>query len=256
MKLKLILILCLALFLFTGGCQRTIIPKPAVIPVPPNAKVVCIFFDDGFQNQYDVALPILLENNFKATFGIITDYINKGRDLMKYMDTDKITELAKLGMDIASHSKTHLDLKNLNDEQLRDEVISSKQALENLGFQVSTLVYPYYEYDDRAIDYAIAANYTCARGGWSEDRVYNLNTSDSKARYHVAAWQISNQTLNEFKAILDNSKPNSAICLVYHFIADDGPKDTSTPVANFKEQMAYLKSAGYVVVPLPDLFRQ
>ncbi len=38
-------------------------------------RKVCIFFDDGWKNQYDVALPILKEFGFKATFSIITDYI-------------------------------------------------------------------------------------------------------------------------------------------------------------------------------------
>ncbi|MEM3056560.1 MAG: polysaccharide deacetylase family protein, partial [Candidatus Bathyarchaeia archaeon] len=38
-------------------------------------KKVCIFFDDGWKNQFDVALPVLKDFGFKATFSIITDYI-------------------------------------------------------------------------------------------------------------------------------------------------------------------------------------
>jgi peptidoglycan/xylan/chitin deacetylase (PgdA/CDA1 family) len=256
MKFKIIIILCLSFVLTMVGCQHPVIPKPAAIPIPPDAKVVCIFFDDGFLNQYEVALPVLLEYDFKATFGIITDYIGKGRDLMEYMDTGQIEELARLGMDIASHTKTHPDLVTVSDEQLYDEIHNSKTDLQNLGFDVTTLVYPFYEWNEQVIDAAIAANYTCARAGWTEDRIFYLADTHSKARYHAVGWQISNETLDHFKLILNNNQPNAALCLVYHFITDDGPADTSTPVENFKEQMAYLKSAGFTVVPFCDIFRQ
>ena len=256
MKAKISIILCLLLLSLVTSCQKTVIPKPAAIPIPPDAKLVCLFFDDAFKNQYEVALPILLEYNFKATFGVITDYISTGRDLMEYMGTEELEELAKYGMDIASHTKTHAELTVLSDEQLREEIIESKKDLENMGFEVSTVVYPYYSWNDKVIDYAIAANFTCARAGWTQEGVFNPSNSDPRARYHVAAWQISKQDMNRFKYIVGKAGRNSVVCLVYHLISDDGPETTSTPIANFREQMAYLKNAGYTVIPLPDLFRQ
>ncbi|MGD0780826.1 MAG: polysaccharide deacetylase family protein [Dehalococcoidales bacterium] len=256
MKAKIFLTICLLLLVVFAGCQKTHIPKPAPIPIPPHATLVCLFFDDAFTNQYDVALPVLLEYNFKATFGVITDHINKGHDIMEYMSANQLRDLANYGMDIASHTKTHVHLRSLSDEQLRNELAESKKDLENLGFEVSTLIYPFYEWDDRIIEQAIAANYTCARGGWTQERVYSTNTTDPKARYRVAAWQITNQDMNSFKSIVEQAGPNTAVCLVYHLISDDGPEATSTPVANFKEQMAYLKNAGFTVIPLPDIFRQ
>jgi len=256
MKAKIIIILCLILLASVTSCQKTVIPKPPPLPIPPNAKIVCIFFDDAYKNQYEVALPILLEYDYKATFGVITDHVGKGRDLMEYMGTSELEELARHGMDIASHTRTHAELTVLSDEELREEIFESKKDLENMGFEVSTLVYPYYEWNENIVEYAIAANYTCARSGWTADIVYNLNTVDPKARYHIAAWQISNQDINTFKLIVDRVGNNSVICLVYHFITDNGPETTSTAIANFREQLAYLKNAGYTVIPLPDLFRQ
>jgi peptidoglycan/xylan/chitin deacetylase (PgdA/CDA1 family) len=256
MKATLSIILCLLLFVSVVGCQKTVIQKPPPISIPPNAKVVCLFFDDAFLNFYNTALPILDEYNFKATVGVITDYIGKGHDLMEYMDIGELEELAKQGMDIASHTKTHTHIRTLSDKELYDEIVTSKKYLEDLGFEVSTLVYPYYEWDDRIIESAIAANYTCARAGWTQDRVYNPATTDPQARYHVAAWQISNQDINSFKTIVNQAGPNAVVSLVYHLISDEGPEETTTPITNFKEQMAYLKSAGYTVVPLPDIFRK
>jgi hypothetical protein len=60
--------------------------------------------------------------------------------------------------------------------------------------------------------------------------------------------------VDTFKAYLKDAGPHSLVGLTYHFISDTGPADTSTPVASFKAQMAYLKEAGYTVVPLPQLF--
>ena len=225
------------------------------MPITPDSKIVCIFFDDAYLNQYEAALPILLENNFRATFGIITDHVGGGYDLMEYMSAGQMEELAAYGMDIASHTKTHAHLRTLTDEQLREELFDSKQTLEDMGFTVSTMVYPYYEWDDRVVEYTINAGYLCARGGWNQDRVYDRTTTNAKARYSVSAWQISNQNLDAFKVIVDQASSTNVVSLVYHFISDTGPEDTSTTIANFKAQMAYLKSAGYTVVCLPDLFK-
>lgn len=256
MKTKISIILCLLLLPLLVGCQKSTIQKPSPVPIPSDAKLVCIFFDDGYVNQYEVALPILLKYNFKATFGIITDYIGKGRDLMKYMSVSQIEELARDGMDIASHTKTHVDLTTISEQQMHNEIFESKQALENMGFVVNTLVYPYYAWNEKAVAYAIAADYTCARAGWMQERFFNRSSTDPEAKYKVNAWQITNQDMNSFKGIVAAAGPNSVVSLVYHLIADDGPAATSTPVANFQAQMDYLKSAGFTIIPLPDLFQQ
>ncbi len=252
MKAKIAINLCLLLLVLVIGCQKTETSEPA--PIPPDARLVCLFFDDAFLNQYDVALPVLLEHGFKATFGAITGHIGTGYGLWEYMDEKKLKELSKHGMDIACHTRTHAHLtENLTDEQLREEIINSKKHLEKMGFEVSTMVYPYYEWDDRVVEYVREAGYTCARGGWPEEEAYDLTTADPKARYHVPSWQITNQDMEEFKLYVDKASRHSVPCLTYHFISDTGPEETSTPVANFQAQMSYLKEAGFTVVLLPNL---
>lgn len=255
MKKKLLLGLCLLFLALPAGCQEAENPEPA--PLSPDARLVCLFFDDGWQNQYEVALPVLLEHDFKATFGIITGSIGTGNDFWKYMDKKELEELSKCGMDIAGHTRTHPHLTdNLTDEQLREEIIDSKKHLEKMGFEVTTMVYPYYEWDDRVIEYVIEAGYTCARGGWPEEGAYDLTTAEPKARYHIPSQHVTNQDLDTFKGYVEEASRYSVVSLVYHFISDTGPEITSTPVANFQAQMSYLKEAGFTVVLLSDLFRQ
>lgn len=254
-KLNVALGIFLALIILVTGCGGT--EKPQTQSIPSDAKLVCLFFDDGYWNQYHVALPVLLKHDFKATFGVITGHIGTGHDIWEYMDENELRVLADSGMDIASHTRTHPDLTaNLTDEQLRVEIIDSRTHLEKMGFEVSTFLYPYYLWDERVIQYVKDAGYTCARGGWSEKGVYNLSAHQPGVEYHIPAWQISDQTFDEFKTIVAKVNSYSAVSLVYHFILDDGPEGLSTPVSNFREQMSYLKNNGFTVVLLPDLLSQ
>ena len=43
------------------------------------ARTVCITFDDGYANNAQVALPILLQHRVRATFYVATGYLNGGR---------------------------------------------------------------------------------------------------------------------------------------------------------------------------------
>lgn len=243
-KAKFVAILALLAVMLVVGCQRQ-----------QNAKLVCLFFDDCFQNQYDVALPILLKHDFKATFGVVTGSIGAGHDFWKYMGEEELRELAEYDMDIACHTKTHPDLTaNLTDKQLREEIIESKKYLEKLGFKVRTFVYPYFTWNDEVVGYVKEAGYVCARsGGHIEREPYDLKTTDPDARYHFGSTPITNQSLDEFKEIVAKASGYSVVSLTYHFISDTGPAETSTPVRNFCDQMRYLKEAGFTVVLLPDL---
>jgi peptidoglycan/xylan/chitin deacetylase (PgdA/CDA1 family) len=251
MKVRIAIFLAVLSLLPFAGCRADAGPVAAALPpaaIPPDARLVGLFFDDGFQNQYDAALPVLQQYGFRATFAIITGSIGKGHDLYRYMDKTHIKALAGCGMNIASHTVSHVSLASgLTDKQLHREVFDSKQTLEDM-------VYPYYEWDERAVDSVMEAGYTCARAGWNREKAYRLSTGDPRSRYHAFSWQITDEDMDTFKQYLAEAGPDALVGLTYHFIADNGPATTSTPVANFEAQMAYLHDAGFTVVPLPQLF--
>jgi peptidoglycan/xylan/chitin deacetylase (PgdA/CDA1 family) len=214
---------------------------------------VCLFFDDGWQNQYDVAFPILKTNGFKASFAIITGSIGMDRGTFAgRMNVTELKELQAYGMDIASHSKTHPDMINLTSGQLYDEVVDSKNVLKQMGFNVKTFVYPFGEWNVTIEDYVKNAGYVCARE--ATPGVYNLKDPDPNAKYRICSWQITNQTMDYFKQILSNATGDEAVVLTYHFLSDNASKSTYISIQNFREQMQYLKENNFEVVLLPDLF--
>ena len=109
-------------------------------PVPE--KSVVITFDDGYENNYTTAYPILKELNFKATIFVITSYIDTNPAFMK---SAQLRELDKNGIAIESHTITHPEaLMKLTYQEQLQELKGSKEALEGmLSKQVNYLAYPY-----------------------------------------------------------------------------------------------------------------
>lgn len=120
-------------------------------PIP--AKTVVLTFDDGFQNFYSEAFPVLAEHRFKATVFLVTDHCGKYNDWEsksydiprnKLLSWSEIREMHELGVGFGSHTRTHPDLRKLSHEQVRKEMVESKLAIEDaLGCQAGTFAYPY-----------------------------------------------------------------------------------------------------------------
>ncbi len=218
-------------------------------------KLVCLTFDDGWQNQYDNALPVLQQYGFKATFAVVTTWIGNDAGLPDQgMSYSELHTLADQGMDIASHTRTHPHLPTLGASDLQNEVAGSKADLESENFTVRTFVYPYYEYNSSVVTAVKNAGYICARSGALNNPYTPGNRTDPNAQYYIDAVEINTQDITTFKSIVDQATDHSVICLCYHSISDNVSSPTPiTPVANFGEQMRYLKDSGFAVSLLPDL---
>jgi len=90
--------------------------------------IVCFTFDDGCASDLEVAAPLLAKNGFNATFYVTVDHLGKDG----YLTKAELRELSDLGFEIGSHSMTHRHLSDLDEEQIRGELLNSKQALEEI----------------------------------------------------------------------------------------------------------------------------
>jgi len=145
-------------------------------------KVVGITFDDGYENNYYNALPILKKYRFTATCYIVANNIGgknywdipKNYKVFKMMNTDQIKSWISSGMDIGSHSLNHIRLDKIDQNTLDKEISKSKEKLEKIfGVRINHFCYPYGAKNTNVTDMVESNNYktgvTVKRGIMSKD---------------------------------------------------------------------------------------
>lgn len=95
-------------------------------PLPP--KPVIITLDDGYDDAYTGAFPLLKKYNFKATFFVITGYVDNNNP--EHLTWDQVVEMSNAGMDVESHSYDHPDLRKRSHDYLVWQIKDSRQAIE------------------------------------------------------------------------------------------------------------------------------
>lgn len=119
---------------------------------------VAITFDDGFANNYEHALPVLLDHGVAATFFITTGLVNGdervtarfsrllgiAQDEVRGLSWRQLQEMRAEGMSIGAHTVTHPNLGELGPDDTRRELELSKRELEDrLGSTVRSFAYPF-----------------------------------------------------------------------------------------------------------------
>jgi peptidoglycan/xylan/chitin deacetylase (PgdA/CDA1 family) len=136
-----------------------------------TAKLVVLTFDDGYQDFYRHAFPLLSQYGFSATVFLPTAYIGdvplpfKGTNCLTW---DEVRELNQHGIRFGSHTVTHPQLRTLTALAAREEITNSKMTIEEkLGCPVDSFAYPYafpqtdLEFKKRLRDTLLAAGYQC-----------------------------------------------------------------------------------------------
>lgn len=101
---------------------------------------VLITFDDGYQDNYDYAYPILKKYGLKGTIFVVTSFMGTRKG---YLTWDECREMEKNGIVIESHTVDHKSMTELTDDQLRAELVESKKKAEaELGHPVDYMAYP------------------------------------------------------------------------------------------------------------------
>ena len=122
------------------------------------AKPVILTFDDGYQDNYTNAFPLLEKYDMVGHFFVISDFVNQERP--GYMTWPQIEEMAAAGQRFGSHSRDHPSLKGQSDDYLVWQALGGKEALEeHLGQHPRWISYPAGQYDDRTIAVYESAGY-------------------------------------------------------------------------------------------------
>ncbi len=102
-------------------------------------KPILLTFDDGYDDAYSQALPVLLAHHMHATFYIVTGFVGTPH----YVTWAELKTMRDAGMDIAAHTVHHDDLRKLPAEKQAKEILGSIKTLqENLSVRVQSFAYP------------------------------------------------------------------------------------------------------------------
>jgi peptidoglycan/xylan/chitin deacetylase (PgdA/CDA1 family) len=175
-------------------------------------KSIVIVFDDGYEECYTNAAPIMKQYNFPAVICPVTNFIGKKNDWEPFFMQRKFHHLTKSqlialyrqGFEIGSHGKNHLYLPFLNDAVLRAEILDSKRFLEELvDDEIVTFCYPYGQYNKHVMTQVYAAGYKYALGSPRLFTNHHTNYAITKQSIYAT------DTLSMFLKKIDNPRDYS-----------------------------------------------
>ena len=128
--------------------------------MPLPEKPVLLTFDDGYQDFYTDAYPILKKYQVKSTQYVIAGFL----DHYNHLTTPELVEIAKEGLvEIGAHTMTHAWLKGRGVEEVGWQVSQSKEVLEKkIGRDVVSFAYPYGAFDLQAIQIVESSGFRSA----------------------------------------------------------------------------------------------
>jgi len=125
---------------------------------PLPEKPVILTFDDGYEDNYSNAFPLLQKYAMVGHFFVISDFVNASRP--GYMTWPQIEEMAAAGQRFGSHSRDHPDLRGKEVDYLVWQALGGMEAIqEHLGYHPRWISYPSGGYDEQVIAVYRSAHY-------------------------------------------------------------------------------------------------
>jgi peptidoglycan/xylan/chitin deacetylase (PgdA/CDA1 family) len=103
---------------------------------------VCITFDDGYAENCDHALPLLIREKIPCTYFVSHEHVATGKRFPHDVaigaagrpnTAAQLRWMASEGIEIGAHSRTHADLGRIHDDcKLYDEVVVAGEDLQSL----------------------------------------------------------------------------------------------------------------------------
>ncbi|MDE3057068.1 MAG: polysaccharide deacetylase family protein [Bacteroidota bacterium] len=127
---------------------RDIVEGNKVLPRKP----VLLTFDDGYEDNFTYAFPLLKNYGMTATIFLIGDSSIKtnvwdsssGEPEAKLLEDEQVRAMEEYGIEFGAHSMTHRKLTDITFSECRAEIAGSKSEIEKrTGARVVAFAYPY-----------------------------------------------------------------------------------------------------------------
>jgi peptidoglycan/xylan/chitin deacetylase (PgdA/CDA1 family) len=121
-----------------------------------NGNFILLTFDDGYEDFYINAFPILQEFGFSAavfpiveTIGHWNEWNRRAPYIARHLSWPQIIELSRANIGFGCHTFSHHSLVRFNGQRQYREMAMAKDQLEaRLGQAITSISYPYGDYDD------------------------------------------------------------------------------------------------------------
>lgn len=196
-----------------------------------TSSSVALTFDISWgENTAEPILDILKKENIHATFFLSSPWAEKHQDLVKRIHED--------GHEIGSHGNRHIDLNTLSPNEIKKELLTAQNVLENItGQKIGLLRTPNGAYDNSVIQISHQLGYQVIQ--WSVDSL------DWKRPGPAA---VVNNVINGIRPGM-GVKPGAIIL----FHASDSAPDTIEALPTVIQR---LKEKGYQLMPVGELLKQ
>ena len=151
------------------------------------ARPVIIYFDDGVEEVYSNAYPILKNYGYVGTVAVVINDTNGStyeEGYTGFITWPQALELQNNGWDMASHSMDHDFMTSLNETEFRRNLnVSSTQIKQYLGRKPTSFVFPFH--DANATYTAICGEYydLCWTYGSSDTMPFYSTYTDNGHEY-------------------------------------------------------------------------
>jgi peptidoglycan/xylan/chitin deacetylase (PgdA/CDA1 family) len=204
---------------------------------PPAVKTVVVTFDDAYRSVLELALPILDRLGLPGTVFVPTRFASGGQlaswpgvDVyldgphareLAVMSWEELSNLSSHGWEIGSHTRSHPRLTQLEDQDLLEELVGSREDCEHrLGIPCHSVAFPYGDTDARVVATTCASGYTAAAGlphfrslhqpaalNWPRIGIFY---GDGTGRFRLKASPTSRR-LQTFVSRISSSSPRTSI---------------------------------------------
>lgn len=183
---------------------------------------IAISFDAAWgADDTDTLLQILEENDVKTTFFMCGYWVDKY--------PEEVKKIAEAGHDLGNHSATHPHMSQLSKEQIKEELITTGNKIEELtGVKSELFRPPFGEYTNDVISAAEECGYYTIQ--WDVD---SLDWKEYGAQ-------------EEISKVLNHKKLGNGSIILFHNDAKYTPQALDSIIKGLKEK-------GYEIVPISEL---